>query len=273
MKFIRKFDTLSGQTAYLAEADIDTYVGYVDENETVYYDDAIPNYAEQYLTFESLDDNNVIYLWATAPSMAKTISASTDNGETWTAYTSTTGNGTTIATLNTGDKVLLKGLNSAYGQGSGHNKFVTSGNYNVYGNIMSLIYGDNFAGQTVLTSGDTFFKLFFESKIVSARNLIMPATTLANSCYNQMFGNCDYLTTAPTLPAATLVEGCYYSMFDYAISLNYIKCLATDISARYCTQNWVRAKKSTGTFVKAASMNDWTSGRDGIPTGWTIENE
>lgn len=275
MKYIKKFDTISAQTEYLNSADIDTYVGYVSENETVYYDDAIPNYSEQYFTIESLDDNNVIYLRASAPMMAKTISASTDNGETWTEYASSYGSsGTTIATLNAGDKVLLKGLNSAYGKGpSGHNKIVTSGKYNVYGNIMSLIYGDNFAGQTVLTSDFTFFKLFLQSKIVSARNLIMPATTLVENCYYMMFSGCNSLTTAPTLPATTLVEGCYYCMFDYTINLNYIKCLATDISARYCTYNWARAVASTGTFVKAASMNDWTSGNNGIPANWTIENE
>lgn len=27
---------------------------------------------------------------------------------------------------------------------------------------------------------------------------------------------------------------------------------------------------SSGTFVKAASMNDWTSGVDGIPSNWTV---
>ena len=41
----------------------------------------------------------------------------------------------------------------------------------------------------------------------------LPATTLAGSCYQQMFFNCTSLTTAPELPATTLARSCYYSMF------------------------------------------------------------
>jgi hypothetical protein len=37
----------------------------------------------------------------------------------------------------------------------------------------------------------------------------LPATNLADSCYNRMFYDCTGLTTAPTLPATTLAERCY----------------------------------------------------------------
>ena len=59
-------------------------------------------------------------------------------------------------------------------------------------------------------------------------------------------------------------------MFSNCTSLNYIKCLATDISAPSCTNNWVSGVASTGTFVKAASMNDWATGSSGIPEGWSV---
>lgn len=39
---------------------------------------------------------------------------------------------------------------------------------------------------------------------------------------------------------------------------------------RYGTS--INCPLSTGTFVKAASMNDWTTGENGIPEGWTVEN-
>ena len=55
-------------------------------------------------------------------------------------------------------------------------------------------------------------------------------------------------------------------------SLNYIKCLATDISATNCTNGWVSGVAATGTFVKASSMTSWTTGTSGIPTGWTVQN-
>ena len=100
----------------------------------------------------------------------------------------------------------------------------------------------------------------------------LPATTLANYCYQSMFQGCTSLTTAPELPATKLADSCYYSMFKGCTSLNYIKCLATSISASDCTSNWVDAVASTGTFVKNPDMTSWSTGVDGIPTGWTVED-
>jgi hypothetical protein len=100
----------------------------------------------------------------------------------------------------------------------------------------------------------------------------LSVTTLANSCYNSMFYGCTSLTTAPTLPASTLVSNCYTSMFELCSNLNNVTCLATDISADNCTMRWLADVKNTGTFTKAASMSDWTTGISGIPTNWTIQN-
>ena len=100
----------------------------------------------------------------------------------------------------------------------------------------------------------------------------LPATTLASDCYYNMFKGCTSLTAAPVLSATTLVGDCYYGMFAGCTSLNYIKCLATDISAENCTTNWLDGVSSSGTFVKASSMNSWPSGTSGIPLNWTIQN-
>ena len=101
---------------------------------------------------------------------------------------------------------------------------------------------------------------------------VLPATKLEFMCYGSMFYGCTSLTKAPKLPATTLVIGCYDGMFQNCTSLNYIKCLATDISANRCTDNWVYGVASTGTFVKNPDMASWTTGSDGIPNNWTIEN-
>ena len=85
-----------------------------------------------------------------------------------------------------------------------------------------------------------------------------------------MFEGCGSLTTAPVLPATTLVENCYREMFRGCSKLNYIKCLATDISANKCTYSWAYAVASTGTFVKNPNMASWTTGVNGIPSGWTV---
>jgi len=61
-------------------------------------------------------------------------------------------------------------------------------------------------------------------------------------------------------------------MFYNCANLNYINCLATDISASNCTYNWVSGVASAGTFIKHPDMNDWTIGVNGIPADWTVED-
>ena len=87
-----------------------------------------------------------------------------------------------------------------------------------------------------------------------------------------MFNGCTSLTEAPELPATTLAQGCYQAMFYNCTNLNYVKCLATDISATNCTNNWLVGVSSTGTFVKDANMASWRTGGSGIPNGWEIQN-
>jgi hypothetical protein len=85
-----------------------------------------------------------------------------------------------------------------------------------------------------------------------------------------MFRDCTSLTTAPELPATTLAQSCYRYIFYGCSNLNYIKCLATNISASSCTKNWVDGVASNGTFIKHPNMSNWTTGINGIPSGWTV---
>lgn len=101
----------------------------------------------------------------------------------------------------------------------------------------------------------------------------LPATMLGRACYQDMFGGCTNLTKAPDLPATTLTGWCYTGMFNDCTNLNSIKCLATDISASYCTTDWLEGTAATGTFTKAASMTSWPTGTSGIPDGWTVVDE
>ena len=197
-------------------------VSYIEEDDIVVFDNKV-RYEEQYFAIESLeDDNAVMFKLSSSTSSAKTISASTDDGDTWTDYTSTA-NGTTIATLNMGEKVLIKGNNDYYGSDStNYAHFTASKEFDVNGNIMSLIYGDNFKEQYSFPTGTTknLQYLFYNStNLVSAVNLILPATTLTDYCYNQMFLGCTSLTTAPALPATELRQYCYEYMFQNCTSL------------------------------------------------------
>ena len=98
----------------------------------------------------------------------------------------------------------------------------------------------------------------------------LPATTLTEYCYSNMFRNCTSLITAPELPATTLTVFCYSYMFYGCTSLNYIKCLAVSNGSSSYTLYWLNNVSNSGTFIKHSSMTSWTTGVNGIPSGWNI---
>ena len=328
----------------------------------------------QYLTFIASDDITVTF----TPENSNVLYYSKNSGSTWTQ-------GNTIA-MDAGDEVMLKGTMTSSSFGSGIGTFSSNGSFEALGNPMSLLYGDNFSGQTSLSGkNNAFFNLFsgctylqsignlvlpattlsencyigmfqgctsltaipsgllpattltfqcyhsmFDgctsltaipsdllpattlegacyqymfrncSSLTSIPSGLLPATTLGGACYNVMFAGCTSLTTlpsnllpattlsigcyqamfdgctslqtAPDLLAPTLVEGCYRNMFKNCSNLNYIKCLATDISASDCTLGWLLFTAASGTFTKAASMSSWGTGPNGIPDGWTVQD-
>lgn len=224
-------------------------------------------YEEQYLTFVAEEDNLSIGLTNAGNNVYQ---YSIDSGATW----SNLANSGSTSAVNSGQTIMFKASGITVNTNNGIGTLTPSVSASVQGNVMSLVYGDNFSGQTTIEYQNQFRTLFSGSyNLTSAENLILPATTLAGSCYYSMFSGCTSLTTAPELPATTLVTNCYRYMFAGCTSLNYIKCLATNISAYRCTGSWVNGVASAGTFVKAASMNDWTTNVDGIPSNWTIQND
>ena len=99
----------------------------------------------------------------------------------------------------------------------------------------------------------------------------LPATTLKNASYQDMFRNCSSLTTSPVLPATTLISNCYSGMFRGCSSLNYIKAMFTTTPSTSYTNSWVYLISSTGTFVKNSSAEWDVTGPNGIPSGWTVQ--
>ena len=254
-------------------------------------------YSQRYLTFDVLTGGTIY--WLARNNVAKTISYSINNGE-WTEITASS-TGAPI-TVSSGDKVRLKGTNTTYSNGSKDSCSCFSGGtayYNIEGNIMSLIGGDNFSGLTTFNGATwVFHDLFAQSKAVSAKNLILPVMTLTSHCYRAMFSKANNVTEAPALPATTLADSCYKYMFDVTSitkapdllattlanscyegmfqncsGLNYIKCMATNISASNCTNVWVQNVSASGTFVKDSSMTSWTTGSNGIPTRWIVRDD
>lgn len=340
-KYIKYYDTHS---EYDGEKDLFDLpnVSWCEQEEDVHYNEEI-DYSKEYLTFVAKADGTFKFSGSTT---ANTLSYSLDNGNTWTELA----NNTDSPTVTSGNKILWKGTCTPQSN-KGIGIFSSTSQFDVEGNAMSLLFGDDFKEQTSLGGKNyALTYLFRENNIVSAENLSLPATTLANYCYHYMFFDCTNLTkapsvlpattltiqcyyrmffgctsltiapelpattlatncyasmfqgctslttapslpattlakncygymfyactnltTAPTLPATTLVSSCYGYIFAGCTSLNSVTCLATDISATSCTDSWLNSVASSGTFTKAASMTSWTTGVNGIPSGWTVQ--
>ena len=116
--------------------------------------------------------------------------------------------------------------------------FTISKKCNLKGNIMSLLHKDDFEEQTDLVGKSyAFSELFYNcTNIVDASELILPATTLADGCYSDMFRGCTSLTQAPELPATTLADGCYQYMFYDCTSLVSAPELPATTLVRNCYQ-------------------------------------
>ena len=123
---------------------------------------------------------------------------------------------TTSIDVAAGDKVQFYGNGTSITSYSGTNITGSGDGFTckVYGNIMSLVDEENFATAKTLSANSTFSPLFSDfTTLTDASGLLLPATTLANYCYQQMFQGCTALTAAPELPATQLASGCYYGMF------------------------------------------------------------
>ena len=184
------------------------------------------DYSNSYFTVESLADNDTIKFLIPSGITSEymtSVSYSTDGTE-WTTLMIDDTEQSIIVVLNQGEKVYFKGLGRQTGtvepgaccllRGTAEHVF--------YGNIMSLLYGDDFASQTAFPedSDNNFHALLYRDLfLVSAENLVLPAITLTIACYCEMFKDCFMLVSAPSLPATTLTRNCYAYMFEECYSL------------------------------------------------------
>ena len=257
IKYLKKFKLTSQYEEYInSDIAVLPNVSLITSNNTVRYN-------HNYLKFTAQQDNSTISLTSkTSPDIKYSL-----NGGAWTQWDYS------AITLNTGDTIRMKGNNSNgfSTSSSNYNQFQMTGKISASGNIMSLLYDDNFERKLTIPCNDCFYRMFYGcAALTTAPEL--PATTLAINCYDNMFYGCTSLTTAPDLPATTLVVNCYAYMFYRCTKVNSITCLATDISANSCVVNWVSGVASSGTFIKAKTMTSWKTGISGIPSGWTVRD-
>lgn len=214
------------------------------------------DYSTLYTTMEILTGGTINWTEVGGSTVGAELSYSLNDGN-WTALPT----GSTI-NVSAGDKVRFKGNNPRYSNsaGGGCTFSGSTASFNLYGNIMSLIYGDNFEGQASVSSGFTFINMFAATSVVNAENLVLakggvqtrsyalmfsncalltaapalPAMALADLCYSSMFSGCSSLTVAPELPATNLTNFCYFGMFDGCTSLTTAPELPATTLASYC---------------------------------------
>ena len=84
------------------------------------------------------------------------------------------------------------------------------------------------------TLADNCYDSMFDGCTSLTKAPELPAKTLANECYRSMFRGCTSLTTAPSLPATTLAEGCYSGMFSACTFLTTAPSLPATTLAEGC---------------------------------------
>ena len=244
------------------------------------------------LTFLPLDDGKITVTFYNGITLAGDIHYTINDGQEQTIAKNTAGAYDIQAKK--GDVVQLYSLNSALGSGSSSAaraltravdegaKYINirpSMKTEIFGNVMSLLKGkDNLEGANAIEANNAFYGLFSGAENLvnnDERLLVLPATTLTEGCYDNMFSGCKGIEKAPELPAPTLVKDCYQEMFAGCSKLNYVKCLATDISAEGCTKNWLTNAGTEATGEKVLeTLVPMTSGSDdGVPDGWTARTD
>ena len=206
-----------------------------------------------YFTIESLEDGNAIKMQRNKNPNYVTLSYSLDDGETW-ATTSISGT-LTFATINTGQKIIFKGTNTRFATAwDTYNYFNATKQFKVYGNVMSLLNGDDFKTNYEFDSSTTHHcaGLFRTSYLVDASNLILPSLTIYSSSYNGMFRGATALQHGPQMLATTPTgTECCSSMFEGCINLEEaIEINFTTLAQQCCFRMFVMNRNSKITTPK-----------------------
>ena len=181
---------------------------------------------------------------------------STDT-KTWNTW-----NGTEISSA--GSKLYLRGTGNTKitGGDSPDYSFVFTGTDALEiaceGNIENLLdYTTVRSGGHPTMAGYCYAYIFNGLFLTTAPEL--PATTLADHCYDNMFYWCSLLTTAPDLPATTLAEYCYSNMFNGCTSLTTAPALPAITLANNCYERMFSGCTSltTAPELPATTLGDY----------------
>ena len=279
MRYIKSYNNTTDLKTDLDDGKLDhPYVAKI--NDTIDFNSIGTDWKKEYFTIIALSDGTISYSHKEG---SNPMFYSINEGE-WIE--------TTVSvdiTVSKNDMIRFKSNrgNQAYNQET----FTSGGTalFEVAGNLMSLVAGDDFATYVPNTSptgtdGELYcsFKNFFKDceGLMSAKNLIikycdnesfsdffngclrlltapkLPATTLANSCYYHMFDGCTNLASAPALPSETMADSCYLGMFYWCTSLTQAPALPATTLAINCYNSmfWNCASLTTAPELPATTL-------------------
>ena len=127
----------------------------------------------------------------------------------------------------------LRGINQSGTAGERIVKFSNNTPVACSGDIRTLI---DYTQYKTVDTGSAKFGFLFNGCTQLTTAPMLPATKLADNCYEGMFYGCTALTNAPALPATELTERCYYSMFYGCTALKSAPALPATELADNCYQ-------------------------------------
>ncbi len=251
MKYTKRFNTVAQNASFLMSGNyIEPHASWTVENNTVQY-----NLNLNYMHFTCADGVNSFQIKLNPNNTLVQLNAVdmfwSYNKTDWQRFTSDN-----YITVNEGQAIYLKGINLAgldcsRSEGGGRDEqsalplFLVKDDdtyINCSGNIMSLIYGDNYLNWDEIPIEYCFTYLFGSNssnyrfkQLKDCSQLILP-NTVTEYCYYYMFSYCPNLIKGPELPVAILAEGCYKGMFSNCTSLTDYYTLPATTLARSCYQ-------------------------------------
>ena len=182
--------------------------------------------------------------------------------------------------------------------------FSSSGKFDAEGELMTLLYGEYYVGQTGKYANYMFRQMFTLTKIVNAYNLVIPYnsgsysyscyymfnacselavapkelkgdTYVSNYSFYQMFGNCKKLKKTPIIWYNFPAYEAMNDMFVYDTLLSEVYLMQTNNNHVNSSRSlsWLKGVEETGTFYANKNLT-WLDtierSEHTIPAGWTI---
>lgn len=269
MKYTKRFNTVAQNASFLMSGNyIEPHASWTVENNTVQY-----NLNLNYMHFTCADGVNSFQIKLnpnnTLVQLNEVDMFWSYNKTDWQRFTSDN-----YITVNEGQAIYLKGINLAgldctRSEGGGQEErgalplFLVKDDdtyINCSGNIMSLIYGDNYLNWDEIPIEYCFAYLFSThdndysfKQLKDCSQLILP-NTVTEYCYYYMFSGCPNLIKGPELPATVLAEGCYMGMFQSSTSLTGYYTLPATTLASSCYKSMFQGCTSLTTAPKLPAI-------------------